>query len=1019
MRGNPAGFPLISSSTIAAVDDPSELTRFITEVLHPALYRDRIPLEVTAREIRGEPVGFSEATAGQFVPFPMGSPWGPAWSTTWFRLRGRVPEAWADREVTILLDLGFGSDTGFTCEALLWQDGQPVHGLSPNHRTHLVAAAAKGGEVVHVYIEAAANPDGVGYLRGPEPAPSALAQSDDPNPLYVFKQAELAVSRPDVRALELECKLLFEIAEAVPGRRSEIAAALSECARLLDPDRLDETISRAHAALGPVSQRPASSAAHQISATGHAHIDTAWLWPLREARRKCARSFSTATSLMDVYPDYRFACSQAAQYAWMKEHYPDIYRRIKDKVAAGQWEPVGSMWVEADCNLASGESLARQLLHGKRFFMEEFGYETEDVWLPDVFGYAASFPQLMKEAGAKYFLTQKISWSQYNKFPHHTFWWEGIDGTRVFTHFPPADTYNGSMQPSQLVGSVENFREKGKANRSLYLYGWGDGGGGPEPEMIERARRLADFEGMPRVELDRAIDFFHKAEAEAKNLAVWSGELYLELHRGTYTTQARTKQLNRRAELALRNAELLASISGIPYPAAELEAAWKTLLLNQFHDILPGSSIDWVYEENHRDLEGVIATANAICESCMRVLASWSAGSAITVFNPNSHERTELIDIGGTLFPVSLPACGYAELDPAEPRAMPAAVSAGERHIENEHLRVEWDASGCLVSIHDKTANREVLAAGARGNLFQLHVDDPKLWDAWDIDIEYRDSVTDITDLESVDVVDKGPLRASVRFARRFGASRISQVMKLDAGSRVLKFETEVDWHEDHKLLKVAFPVEVRSSTATYEIQFGHVERPTHQNTSWDLAKFEVCAHKWADLSEPGYGVALLNDCKYGHDILGNVMRLTLLRAPTRPDPTADRGHHEFTYALMPHQGDFRQAGVIQAAYDLNVPPIVLAGGASPKSHSFFALDTNQVVIEATKKAEDSDATVVRLYESWGGRCRAKLTIPAGYVHAYDCDLLERTRAEIEIRDSTLDLDFTPFKIRTVLLSAH
>ena len=995
------------------------MTRFIFDVLQPALYGERIPLDITAREIRGEPAGYADATRGNFAPFSIGSSWGPAWSTTWFRLRGRVPEACVGREVTILFDLGFGSESGFTCEALVWQDGRPLHGLSPNHRTHLVTTAAKGGEDVDIYIEAAANPDGDTYQRGPEPAPSALEQRDDPTPLYVLRQAEMAVSRPAVKALELDCRLLMELAAALPDRRSEITDALTECGRRLDPARIEETIGDARAALAPVTQRPASGDAHRISATGHAHIDTAWLWPLREARRKCARSFSTATSLMDVYPDYRFACSQAAQYDWMKQHYPDIYKRIKDKVASGQWEPVGSMWVEADCNLASGESLARQLLHGKRFFMQEFGYETEDVWLPDVFGYAASLPQLMKEAGAKYFMTQKISWSEYNKFPHHTFWWEGIDGTRVFTHFPPADTYNGNMQPSQLVASVENFRQKGKANCSLYLYGWGDGGGGPEPEMIERARRLGDFQGMPRVNLERAIDFFHKAEADAKNLAVWSGELYLELHRGTYTTQALTKQLNRRAELALRSAELLASVSGIPYPAAELDAAWKTLLLNQFHDILPGSSIDWVYAENHRDLEGVIATANAVCESGMRALATWSAGSAITVFNPNSHERTELIDIGGTLYPVSLPACGYAELDPADHAVAATAVITGERHIENEHLRVEWDASGCLVSIHDKAANREVLAAGTRGNLFQLHVDNPKLRDAWDIDIEYRDSVTDITDLESVEVVDKGPLRASVRFARRFGASRISQVMTLDAGSRVLKFDTEVDWRENHKLLKVAFPVDVRSATATYEIQFGHFERPTHQNTSWDLAKFEVCAHKWADLSEPGYGVALLNDCKYGHDILGNVMRLTLLRAPTRPDPRADRGHHRFTYALMPHQGDFRQAGVIQAAYDLNVPPIVFAGGASPKSHSFFAVDTNQVVIEATKKAEDSDATVVRMYESWGGRCRTKLSVPAGFTHAYDCDLLERKRGEIAITDGSLDLDFTPFKIRTVLLSAH
>jgi alpha-mannosidase len=904
----------------------------------------RVPLELSAFSVRGEPVSFEEAMRGGYQKFNVGDAWGPAWSTTWFHVRGRVPSEWVGKRVVALFDLGFTESTGFTCEALAWKDGTPWRGVDPNHRWLVI-----DGPEFNFYLEASAIPRAA--ESGTEPAPSMIALRESPEPAFTFKQAELVIQEP----------------EAVTGA-------------LLDTS-------------------------HVITAVGNAHIDTAWEWPLREGKRKCARSWSTQLALMDEYPDYVFAASQPAQYQWMKESYPDIYRRIREKVAGGQWEPVGAMWVEPDCNLPSGESLVRQLLHGKRFFMREFGYESRILWLPDVFGYPGNLPQLMAEAGCDFFLTQKLSWNDTNKPEHHTFMWEGIDGTRIFTHFPPADTYNGNFSVEEVAQSIRDFKDSERSNRSLYLFGWGDGGGGPEPAMIASAHRLG-------VELGHANDFFERASAEAKDLTTWAGELYFELHRGTYTSQARTKLLNRRSEQALREAEMWSVAAGDDYPASELDAAWKTVLLNQFHDILAGSSIDWVYEEAHRDLGRVAQDADGIAKQAASRLAS--TGDQLAVFNVNSHSRREVVDLGDRLRVVEAPPCGWAiHSDAHVTRDQLVEISDGV--MQNNLLRVEWDERGLLTSIWDKEVQREVL--GGPGNVLQLHDDNPKKWDAWDIDLDYLKSKSDIAQLSSQQVEQPGGLRGAVRFTREFGASRFSQRMVLDADSRVLRFECDVDWQEQHKLLKVAFPVTVSSEDATYETQFGHVPRPTHSRTSRAKAMFEVCAQRWADLGEAGYGVALLNDCKYGYDIHGSVVRLSLLRAPTHPDPTADRGHHRFTYALMPHPGDFRQAGVIQAAEDLNAPLRVVSGGlASGQSRSLVEVSTPQVIVEAIKRAEDSDATIVRLYEAWGGSCRVRIrtTLPAR--RAALCDLLERERAELVAQDGELELSFTPFKILTLKL---
>ena len=964
--------------------------------LLPAVFKESARLGLTALSVRGEPISYEHAVRAEFAPFAVGNAWGPPWSTTWFHVRGAVPADWAGRNVVAFFDLGFLGQTGFTCEALAWKDGRPWRGVDPNHSWLPIL-----GSDIDFYLEAAANPTTT--LSGPEPARSMIALRESPDPAFILHAAELRIQDEVARKLALDFKVALDLAEALPdgSPRHEILDALDRFADTNDPKELSDMMSMR------------ATATHLISAVGHAHIDTAWLWPIRETRRKCARSFSTQLALMDEYPDYRFACSQAVQYLWMKESYPSIYARIREKVANGQWEPVGGMWVEPDCNLPSGEALARQLLHGKRFFMQEFGYEPKDVWLPDVFGYPASLPQLIAAAGSRFFLTQKLSWNETNKPAHHTFMWEGIDGTRIFTHFPPADTYNGDFSAGEVVRSAANFKDHDRSSRSLYLYGRGDGGGGPDPEMIESAHRLMHLPGAPRIELSRAVDFFEAASSEAHDLTTWVGELYFELHRGTYTTQARTKLLNRRAEQALREAEMWSVASAHDYPANELDAAWKQLLTNQFHDILPGSSIDWVYEDAERDLAAVVVAGGRMTSTALEKLVG--SGDGLVVFNVNSRARREIVDLGDRFRVVEAPSCGWATQDTAfVTREQTVAVSDGR--MENDLLRVLWDERGLLTSIWDKAADREVLAAGGPGNLLQLFEDNPARWDAWDIDIDYQDHGVDLRDLSAQQVESDG-LRGAVRFTREFGRSRFTQRMVLDAGSRVLRFDCHVDWHEDHKLLKVAFPVAVHSPRATYEIQFGHVERTTHTNTSWDQARFEVCGHRWADLGEAGYGVALLNDCKYGYDIRGSVMRLSLLRAPTHPDPTADRGAHQFTYALMPHPGDFREAGVIAAAEDLNSPLRIARGSAKAESRrSLIEVDTPQVIVETVKRAEDSDATVVRLYEAWGGRTRARLRTTLPSTRATLCDLLERELDEVPLHDGVIDLELTPFKILTLKL---
>jgi alpha-mannosidase len=1015
-------------------DIRDEAARLLAEVVEPAIHGPGHPLAVEAHHVGGEPIAYEQARLRPYQPFAVGDPWGPAWGTTWFRLSGHVPPAWAGDEVVLRLEhahRGGGEhreDGAAGGESLVWLDGVPRWGMSSCHPAAVLFAAAAGAEFVELYVEAAANPALPARMSGLDWP--LLLPDHGGEPRFRLARAELAVRRREVYALAADLRIVLGLAgqSLDPAVSATAAEALAGATGALDPADVPASAAAARAHLRTVLDRPADPSAPRVSAMGHAHIDTAWLWPLRETVRKCARTFATAVTLMEDYPEYHFVCSAAQHLAWMEEHYPPLFARIVERVGTGQFGPVGGMWVESDCNTPSGESLARQIIHGKRYFESRFGIDCRELWLPDAFGYTGALPQIMAAAGVDWFVSQKLSWNDTNTFPFHTFWWEGIDGTRVRAHFPTADTYSGDVSPRQVVKSA-------RADLSLYPFGYGDGGGGPTREMLEAARRLADTAGAPRVAVEPATRFFAAVEADAAPLPTWRGDLYLEYHRGTFTSQAGIKAGNRRAEIALSAAELWSAVrpDESPWPAAELDAAWKMLLTNQFHDILPGSSIRWVAEQAVAELADVRRRADAIAGDALDALAAAvdtiGLSEPVVVFNPTPFARVEAVEHEGRTFMADVPALGYAAVEATErswardPRI--AEISrpekgAGPGWLANEHLQLRFDGAGRLVSVYDKDHGREVLAAGRAGNEFHLHEDRPKDWDAWDVDRDYLDQFRVLDDPVECEVVGDGRLR----FRHRFGVSTIDQTVVLAPGSRRIDFVTDVDWYEDHKFLKVAFPVAVQAPEATFEIQFGHLRRPTTEDNDFDRARFEVSAQRWADLTAGDCGVALLNDSKYGYDVRGNVLRLSLLRAPTAPDPLCDRGRHRFTYALLPHAGD--RAAVVAAGYALNAPVVLRAvpgdrPGPLPARRSFVAVDDPGFVVETIKRADDGDGFVVRGYEALGAARTVRVAAALPCTRVTRTDLLERDHPAGEVAvdaDGSFTLALRPFELVTLRLGS-
>ncbi|WP_432167555.1 alpha-mannosidase [Streptomyces sp. bgisy031] len=992
----------------------ARLKRVLDERIRPAVYPESVPLEVAVWNAPGEPVPVAEGLAATPEPIAVGARWGAPWATCWFRVTGTVPEAWAGRTVEAILDLGFDENMpGFQCEGLVYRpDGTPVKGLNPRNQWVRVGAPVEGGEEVRLHIEAASNPVILDYHPF---LPTQLGDKETAGsePQYTLARMDLAVLDETVWQLVMDLEVLGELMAELPvesARRYDILRAVERALDAVDLQDVNGTATAAREQLTDVLSAPAVPSAHRISAVGHAHIDSAWLWPLRETVRKVARTTSNMTALLEDEPDFVFAMSQAQQWAWVKEHRPEVWARVKKAVADGRFVPAGGMWVESDTNMPGSEAMARQFVHGKRFFLDEFGIENDEAWLPDTFGFAAGLPQIIKAAGSKWLLTQKISWSQTNKFPHHTFQWEGIDGTRIFTHFPPVDTYNCSMKGSEIAHAAKNFKDKGVARHSLAPTGWGDGGGGTTREMVAKAARLRDLEGSAQVVWETPEEFFKKAEAQYPNPPVWVGELYLELHRATLTSQARTKQGNRRSEHLLREAELWAATAavqaGFAYPYEELDRIWKTVLLHQFHDILPGSSIAWVHREARRTYERVATELNGIIGAAQRALAG--EGSGTLVFNSAPHTRD------------GVPA-GGARTAVVEGEAAIASRAAGGFVLENGLLRVEIDGRGLVVSAYDLVAGRETVAPGRAANLLQIHPDFPNMWDAWDVDEFYRNTVTDLVDADEVAPGDG----ASVRIVRTFGDSRVTQVLSLAAGERRLGIDTEVDWHETEKFLKLAFPLDIHAERYASETQFGHFYRPTHTNTSWEAAKFEACNHRFVHIEEPGWGVSLVNDSTYGHDVTRTVrdsdsgttttVRVSLLRAPRFPDPETDQGMHRFRHALVPGAaiGD-----AVREGYRINLPERQVTG--SGEVAPLVGVDHDAVVVTAVKLADDgSGDVVVRFHESRGGRVRATLTAGFEVAAAVAADLLERPLADAaapERDGERITLTLRPFELVTLRL---
>ncbi|ANE45241.1 hypothetical protein SY83_01625 [Paenibacillus swuensis] len=975
-----------------------------------------------------------------------------------------IPPSWRSGKVGLWIDGGGG-------EGLLYVNGIPYHGLDGN-RSYIP---------LHAEVIAA----GSALLRiewyNPPGYPSELMsgftdhipKETDPPPLYLAK-SRLVAPNEALQSFRYTIYVYAEAAKLLPDTDAAKLAIIRELHQVMDDHGFGEPGSWNDQNVWldselKLKERLAShtSAAGTMLMVGQSHIDTAWLWPLKETVRKVSRTFSTASTLLDEYPKFVYSQSQPQLYSYAKEHYPDVYDRVKRHIVSDRWEVVGGMWVEPDLNIPSGESLVRQLLHGMKFFREEFGAVPRIEWLPDTFGYCASLPQLLKLAGIEYFMTSKMGWNDTNAFPYDLFHWVGIDGTRILSFINHG--LNEQTHPVEINDHWSHYKQKSCHPEQMLLYGYGDGGGGVTREMIENVERSANLPGLPSARHGTAHEFFDHAARSGTELPTWTGDLYLELHRGTYTTHARNKRWNRKAEALYREAEVWSSIHtlfGGAYPSEALAKGWKQVLLNQFHDIIPGTSIQEVYERSEQDYAeafdiGEKAQKDAVAALAGFIEVSAAGGKAYHIFNSLSWKRESLVTITGgselinvfaydesgvrlktdlrvigtemyelCVFVPGIPSLGYAtiwlrqaEEHNKEHNKEQEQVITFDGIWETNLYSAEWNDRGELVRLYDKEAGREVLISGQPANQLQMFHDRPLVWDAWDIDPRFEKQPAELPTLKSAEVVHSGENRDILRFEWQLNRSSVTQNIIFYRDSRRIDFETSVSWNEKHKLLKVAFPVDILSSKATYEIPFGAVERTTHTNTSWDRAQFEVCGHRWADLSEDNYGVALLNDCKYGYDIKGNVLRLSLLRSSDWPDRTADQGDHQFTYSLYPHLGNRREANIVREGYELNHSLIVVEGSSYSKSgklpfrHSFIHVEATGVILDTIKRSEDGDSTIIRLYESGGVRESIKLNLHLPLSAWQETNLLEEPMDKVHrIEETGLQVGMIPYQVRTLEL---
>lgn len=965
-------------------------------------------------------IPYADGIALPYRDAAIGEVLGPLFATYWVRVTAHVPEDWAGHRV----DLWWDSRS----EGLLWLDGRSHQGLNPGRHAVILLPKAAGGETLTFHIEVACN--GM-FGRGDE------AERKGPDP-YRLIACELRRFDPEAWSLFHDFDVLRQLeADREPAQTlrstggvgarivrpaldnawsGKLLNDLNKVCNLIEPED-PATWAAARPVLAGLLAARNGSVTHELSAVAHAHLDTAWLWPIDETRRKAQRTFSTAVGLMDRYPEFKFAVSQAYQYATIEAVDPDLFARIRAKVEAGQWLPIGGAWVEPDCNLPWGESLCRQFLYGQRYFETTFGQRSTIFWNPDVFGYDGQLPQLMREAGMTRFLTQKLSWNRFTAPPHHSFHWKGIDGSAVLTHFPPADTYNGECEVQELRYHAANYKDADRTADALYLFGYGDGGGGANAEMIEALRRTADLQGAPRTAIRTPDAFFDRLALAADDLAVIQGELYFEYHRGVYTSQSETKRLNRLCETRLQALEYLAAaatLAGLAAPSpVEIEALWRVVLTNQFHDILPGSSITEVYQRTERELTEVAEAAEAMAGRLLAALSS--GGGAAMPVNTLGHARAEVVrGPDGELVYVTASPMSAGQVG-AAPETVSLRREGAAIVLENGQLSARLTTPDGLVrSLLHKATGREALAAPA--NRILLLDDRPTNYEAWDIDPFAWETAEDAQLAEAVEVVSEGPLRAAVRFTRPLGRhSRLIQTVSLDAGSSFLRVENQLDWKDRRTLVKALFPLTVTAPRATYETMFGVAERPTHANTDADAAQYEVPGQRWADLSEPDFGVSLLSDARHGFSCLGGDMTLTLVRGAMSPDPGADLALHRFAFALYPHVGDWRAAATVREAACFARPVLWARGAAAAVlAQPLVRSSAPHVVVDTIKPAEDGDGWIVRLYESDGVRGPVRLDFGPKISAVALSNTLEDAGAELALADNAVALDVRPFQITTL-----
>ncbi len=961
----------------------------------------------------------------------------------WFKTTYQVPKELDGKRMWLHVRTQIDEwDDAKNPQFLLFVNGEAIQGIDMNHKDVFLRAQAKEGEVLEIGLQAY-----TGTLHDEFNLIVEMREIDDKiEKLYYDLWVPLAA---------------FSRMEEDDKNRKDIQEILNTTVNFLDlrTPYSDAFYSTMEEASNYIDRALYSDLAgyKDVIATciGHTHIDVAWWWTVEQTREKVARSFATVLKLMEEYPNYKFMSSQPQLYAFLKERYPDLYEKVKERIEQQRWEPEGGMWVEADCNLTSGESLVRQFMYGKRFFREEFGVDNRILWLPDVFGYSGALPQIMKKCGIDYFMTTKLAWNQFNKIPYDTMMWRGIDGSEVLTHLITTlgveqpiknffTTYNGMLHPDAIMGGWMRYQNKDLNNDILISYGYGDGGGGPTREMLETSIRMEKgVKGIPTVRQEFARTFFDELNervGQSRRLPVWEGEFYFEYHRGTLTSMARNKRSNRKSELGLMDLELLSVLAEqtVDYPTKDLEAMWRVVLLNQFHDILPGSSIKEVYDvtkEEYSQLAEQIADL-----STQRRKAIAQTGDAITIFNTIGKEREDIVNLGdfdgealqdenGTIYPVqktkdgsvayvkNVPSKGYKSFTAAKATDTDCPfVLTGNLALETPFYTIKLDEQGLFTSIYDKENDREIIQEKERGNLIRMYEDKPIYFDNWDIDIYYTEKFWDVDQVEHMEWTEVGPVRAVLEITRKASKSTIEQKIIFYANSRRIEFVTHVDWKEHQTLLKVHFPIAVHTDEATFDVQFGNLTRKTHQNTSWDVARFESCGQKWMDLSEGHYGVSLLNDCKYGHSVKDSNMALTLIKSGIEPNPTTDQEEHDFTYALYPHAEGWRQAGTVEEAYKLNQPLVAELGTASKETFSFASVAHANVILETIKKAEDGNGTVIRMYESENSYTKTKLTVHAPFEKAYICNLLEETQEETTVTGNVIDVVLKPYEVVTVLL---